>query len=290
METSEASYRLAVPSKGRLKEPTLKLLSQAGFEPLYGESDGRMLIVPTAASWLRLVFVRPEDVPSIVASGAASLGVTGLDYVEESGVRVEVCLKLGFGRARIVVAVPRESGVSRVEDLEGARVATKYVNIASRFFSERGVNVEVVRISGSAEVMPRLGAADAIVDALSTGTTLMLHGLRPVETILETEAVLVASRCSGDYAVESVVEALRGVVNARGYKIVLMNVPGESLERVLEVLPSMAAPAIARLESEEPMWEVITAVPSSMLSKVVYEAKKRGARDIVVLQVERVVL
>jgi len=239
---------------------------------------------------VRLVFVRPEDVPSIVASGASDLGITGLDYVMESGVDVQVCSKLGFGRARIVVAAPKERGFSRVEDLEGARVATKYVNIASRFFEERGVSVKIIRISGSAEVMPRLGAADAIVDALSTGTTLMLHGLEPIETVMRSEAVLIAENCSSDPRVERIVEALRGVVNARGYKIVLMNVPGDRLEEVLEVLPGMAAPAVTRLESEDPMWEVITAVPTESLVEVLYGAKRRGARDIVVLQVERVVI
>ncbi len=248
------------------------------------------MIVPTTSPGVRLVFVRPEDVPSIVASGASDLGITGLDYVAESGVDVEVCARLGFGRARIVVAAPEEGGISAVEDLEGARVATKYVNIASRFFDERGVNVRMVRVSGSAEVMPRLGAADAIVDAVSTGTTLMLHGLKPIETIMESEAVLIAERCRGDPRIESIVEALRGVVNARGFKIVLMNVPGDKLGDVLSVLPSMAAPAVTRLESKEPMWEVITAVPTESLVDVVYEARRRGARDIVVLQVERVVL
>ncbi len=282
--------RIAVPSKGRLKDPSLRLLSQAGFEPLYGKADGRLLIVPTSSPGVRLVFVRPEDVPSIVASGASDLGITGLDYVRESRVDVEVCTTLGFGRARIVVAAPRESGFTGVEDLDGARVATKYVNIASRFFEERGVSVDIIRISGSAEVMPRLSAADAIVDAVSTGTTLMLHGLEPIETVMESEAVLIANNCSGDPRVEVIIESLKSVVSARGFKIVMMNVPGDRLSEVLEVLPGMAAPAVTRLESDRPMWEVITAVPTESLVEVVYGAKKRGAKDIVVLQVERVVL
>jgi ATP phosphoribosyltransferase len=137
--------------------------------------------------------------------------------------------------------------------------------------------------------MHRLGAADAIVDVVSTGTTLMLHGLEPIAEIGETEAVLIARRCSGDERVEMIVESVRSVVNARRTRVLLMNVPGERLRDVLEVLPSMEAPAVTRLDSEKPMWEVITAVPLDSLAEVIYEAKRRGARDIVVLSVERVV-
>ncbi len=283
------ALRIAVPSKGRLKEPALRLLAQAGFEPVYGEGDSRVLIVPTMDPEVRIVFVRPEDVPSIVGSGASELGITGLDLALESGLDVEICERLGFGRARIVLAVPREAGYKDPRDLEGLRVATKYPLLASRFFEGLGVRVKVVRVSGSAEVMPRLGAAEAIVDVLSTGTTLMLHGLEPLATIAETEAVLIARSCRGSSVIERVVESVRGVVNARRMRMVMMNVPGDSLERVLEALPSMAAPAIARLESVEPMWEVVTAVPAEELAEVVYEAKRRGARDIVVLNIERVI-
>lgn len=281
------SIRIAVPSKGRLREPTLRLLSAAGLEPAY--EPGRSLIVPTVLSMAKLVYIRPEDVAHIVASSAASLGITGLDYVLEADSEVEICLRLGFGNSKLVLAVPNSSRVERAEDLEGARIATKYVNIARRFFEARGVAAKIVRISGSAEVMPRLGAADAIVDVVSTGTTLMMHGLRPVETVMESEAVLISRTCSGDPRVESIVETLKGVVNARTTRMVMMNVPDDRLRDVLSVLPSMSGPAITRLESNEKMWEVITAVQLQDLLRVVYEAKKRGARDIVVLNVERVV-
>jgi ATP phosphoribosyltransferase len=282
--------RIAVPSKGRLRDPTLSLLSRAGIEPIYGDGHERSLIVPTLMGGVGLVFLRPEDIPSLVFLGAADLGVTGLDYVRESGVGVEECLRLGYGNASIVLAVPEESSVARAGELgDGARIATKYVNITRAYFDSLGLRPMVFRVSGSAEALPRLGAADAIVDAVSTGVTMRLHGLRPVEVLMETEAVLVARRCSGDSDVEAIVEALRGAVNARGFKMLMMNVPGDRLDEVLEALPSMGGPAVTRLESREPMWEVITAVPVGELHRVVYEAKRRGARDIIVLGAERVV-
>ncbi len=260
------------------------------MDPIYGDGHERSLIVPTLMEGVRLVFLRPEDIPSLVFLGAADLGVTGLDYVRESGVEVEECLRLGYGNASISLAVPEDSGITSARELgENARIATKYVNITRSYFESLGLNPRVFRVNGSAEALPRLGAADAIVDTVSTGVTLKLHGLKPIESIMETEAVLVARRCSGDSSVEAIVEALRGVVNARGFKMLMMNVPGDRLSQVLEALPSMGGPAITRLESREPMWEVITAVPVPELHRVVYEAKRRGARDIVVLGVERVV-
>ncbi len=279
--------KIAVPSKGRLRDPTLKLLSSAGIEPLYSVDRG--LIVPSSQDNVSLVYVRPEDIPALVYSGAADLGITGLDYVAEARVDVDACLDLGYGRGRLVLAVPEDSGISSPEMLDGMRVATKFVNIADSYFNSIGVRPRILKISGSAEVMPWLGAADAIIDVVATGTTISLHKLKPIATVMKTQAVLIARTCNGREEVEQVVEAIRGVVNARGMRMVMMNVPGDRLREVLDVLPSMSGPALTRLDSKEDMWEVITAVPVGRLSKVVYEAKKRGARDIVVLHLERVI-
>jgi ATP phosphoribosyltransferase len=239
-----------------------------------------------------LVFARAEDIPWIVASGAADLGVTGYDYVLESEADVEIAEDLGFGRARLVVAVPSESKVEDPRQLEGARIATKYVNVARRFFDSLGVRVKLFRISGAAEVMPRLGVADAIVDVVSTGTTLVLHGLKPIAVITETSARLILSpRSSGKRrrVAEEIVDTIRAVVRGRSHRLLLLNVPDRYLQRVLSVLPSMAGPMVARIESKEPMWEVITAVPENRVNEVIARARSQGARDILVLRMERVV-
>ena len=284
--------RIAVPSKGRLAEPTMRLLEAAGIRPLY--SDERALMLPTSIEWDTLVRLRTEDIPSVVEACAADLGVTGYDFIVEQSADVEVLLDLGFGRARLVVAVPESSGYERVEDLpDGVRVATKFVNIAERFFREKGVRARIVRVSGSTEVMPLLGAADAILDITSTGTTLAVHKLRPIATVLETSARLIACRGSleGEKGrlVKSVVELLRSVLAAQRKKLVLMNVPERLLNRVLEVLPAMAGPTVARVErTPEPMVEVITVVDEDELPHVILSAKERGARDIVVVPIEKV--
>ncbi len=286
------SVRIAVPSKGRLSQPALRLLEAAGVKPLY--SDERALMLPTNLEWVTLVRLRAEDIPSVVESCAADLGITGLDLVRETGADVNVLLDLGFGRARLVVAVPENSGYERLEDLpDGVRVATKFVNIARRFFEERGIRARIVRVSGATEVMPLLGAADAILDVTSTGTTLAVHKLRPIATVMETSAHLIACKESlkgpKSRMVTSIVELVKSVMAAQRKKLVLMNVPEARLREVLEVLPAMAGPTVARVErTPEPMVEVITVVDEDSLPEVILEARERGARDIVVVPIEKV--
>ncbi|MGC8556056.1 MAG: ATP phosphoribosyltransferase [Conexivisphaera sp.] len=285
----EGRLRIAVPNKGRLRSPALKLLEESGIDPIYDPSS-RSLVTPTNIDGVYIVYARAEDIPGVVAAGAADLGITGHDLVLESGEDVEELLDLQFGRAKLVVAVPETSGVRSIGDVRpGTRVATKFARLTDEFFRGAGIRVEIVRISGAAEVMPILGAADAIVDVMSTGTTLALHGLRPIHTILESSARLIGgpSRESKRDLAEWVVESLRSVIMARRRKLLLMNVPDENLKDVLSILPSMSGPMVAKVQSERPMWEVMAAVPLDQVPSLVVELRRRGARDIVALGIER---
>ncbi len=287
-----ASVRLAIPSKGRLVEPTMRVLEAAGIRPQY--TDERALMIPTSLEWVTLVRLRTEDIPGVVETCAADLGITGLDFVDESRADVVVLEDLGYGRARLVVAVPEESGYESVEDLpEGVRIATKYVNIARSFFERIGKKVRIVKVSGSTEVMPLLGAADAVLDVTSTGTTLAVHGLKPIATVMETSAHLIACKESlkggKGRLVQRVVELIKSVLEAQRKKLVLMNVPERLLSRVLEVLPAMAGPTVARIErTPEPMMEVMIVVDEDALPEVILAAREKGARDIVVVPIEKV--
>jgi len=278
-----------VPNKGRLRYPALKLLEESGIDPVY-DPGSRSLITPTNMDSVYIVYARAEDIPGVVAAGAADLGITGHDLVLESGEGVEELLDLGFGKARLVIAVPDDSGVRDINDIRpGTRVATKFVRLTGEFFRGIGVDVELVRISGAAEVMPILGAADAIADVMSTGTTLALHGLRPVHTVLESSARLIGrpSVAARRDLVDGIVESLRSVIMAKKRKLLLMNVPDENLKDVLSVLPSMSGPMIAKVESERPMWEVLAAVPLDRVPSLVVELRRKGARDIVAMGLER---
>jgi len=282
--------RIAVPNKGRLREPTLNLLRRAG---LRGEYTGRLLYSQTSNPNIELIFARAMDIPGFVALGAADLGITGHDYVVEAGVKVLELLDLGYGRARIVVAAPENSVDSLEEVKPGSVVATKYVNIARKFFESAGLDVSILRISGAAEVTPYLGIADLIVDVTSTGSTLAMHRLKILAEIMNTSAKLIANPVSFESKrklIEDVCLALDSVIRAEGMKLVMMNVPDDRLSSVLAVLPAMAGPTIAEVRAETKMWEVYTVIPESDLYRVISEAKKAGGRDIVVLPIERVVL
>ena len=182
--------RLAVPNKGRLVDPTLALLHDAGL--VFDEHD-RSLVARVRNFDLDVLFVRTNDVIEFVGDGVADLGVTGIDLLVETGAELPRLRELGFGQCRLAAAVPTDAPYQSVEDLAGLRVATAHPNTARRFFDERGIAADVVSISGAVEVAPRLGLADAIVDLVSTGSTLVMNGLRPIGDVLESEAVLVAN-------------------------------------------------------------------------------------------------
>ncbi len=280
---------MAIPSKGRLVQPTLKLLEEVGIKAQF--YDERALMLPTSWPGLNIIRVRPEDIPHIVESGAAIMGITGLDYVVESQSKIEVIERLGFGGGRIVIAAPLSSinDVNGIRD--GMRIATKYVNLARNYFEGLGKKVKIVKISGSAEIMPSLGVADAIVDVMSTGTTLRLHGLKPIGVIMETEAVLVAngSRRNGcNDVMERFLVLLHGVKSSLNRKLILMNVPTEKLAGVLSVLPSMEGPTVADI-ANKPFKEVISVVPEDELPSILVRLRNAGAKDILVMSIEKVI-
>lgn len=284
--------RIAIPNKGRLQEPTLQLLQSIGIKPK--TVDERALIIPTNWENIELVTVRTEDIPYIVESGGSELGITGHDYVVESKADVEELLRLDFGEGKLVFAIPRSWNINNIDELyhRELRIATKYPNIALEYINKKGLRAKVVKISGAAEVMPYLGAADAIIDVISSGTTLKIHGLEPIDTILTSYAVLIANRNwrNNPYVdlIKLIVTLIQSIISAKGKKMLFMNVPNNKLNDVLSILPAMLAPAITRL-SKSDAWEVITVVDEDVLPMVLARVIEKGARDVVVLGIEKVI-
>uniref|UniRef100_UPI0025BE9887 ATP phosphoribosyltransferase n=1 Tax=Ferroglobus sp. TaxID=2614230 RepID=UPI0025BE9887 len=198
---------IAVPNKGRLSAPAIEMLREAGIKV---ESEDRRLIANTNNENIKILFARARDIPEYVYMNAAQAGITGYDIVVESGFDVDVALKLGFGKARLVIAAPKDSGIKSLRDLEGKRVATEFENIAKKFFSEKGIDVEIIKVSGACENAPAIGVAEAILDLTSTGTTLRMNGLEVVEEVLETEAVLIVNKKKkDDFHVKALITALQ---------------------------------------------------------------------------------
>jgi ATP phosphoribosyltransferase len=280
------TLRIAVPNKGRLEEPAAALLASAG---LRFERTTRNLSVPVHGAEIELLFVRTEDVPELVADGVADLGISGLDLVEEAGLAVEVLVELGFGRCRLVAAVPEGRAAEAVEDFAGLRVATSHPTVVSRFFAGKGVPITTVPLRGSVEVAPRLDVADAVVDLVSSGSTMLVNGLRPVVTLLESEAVLIASseREQAPQAM-TVVTMVRSVVTASRKRYVLMNAPRTAVDAISSLIPGVASPTVVPLADDRYV-AVHSVVDAADVWHVLPRLEAAGASGILVLPIEQMI-
>jgi ATP phosphoribosyltransferase len=280
--------RLAVPNKGRLVEPTLRLLHDAGL--IFEEHD-RSLVARVSNYALDILFVRTNDVIEFVGDGVADLGVTGIDLLTETAAELPRVRALGYGRCRLAAAVPTDSPVRTIDELAGLRVATSHPNTARRYFAEQQIVVEVIPISGAVEVAPRLGLAEAIVDLVSTGSTLVMNGLRQVGDVLASEAILVANpaalieRARELGAIDTM---LSSVIAARGQKYVMMNAPGPKLAELTSLLPGLGSPSVIPL-AHGGMIAIHAVVEADAVWGLLPRLKAAGASGILVLPIEKIV-
>ena len=277
---------VAVPAKGRMAEPALKLCADAG---LSFEITERSLLVPCANAPVDLLLIRPSDIPEYVQDRVVDLGITGANLVAEAEVDVVTLAELGFAHCTLEAAVPEDAEQREISDLNGLRVATAYPASTRRLLEERGVRAELVHVSGSVEATPRLGLADAIVDLVSTGSTTAANGLRRIGELLASQAVLIGGREAIETRsdlVERLELMLSGVVAARRRRYVMMNASVESLQAIRDVLPSMDAPTVLPL-ADEGQIAVHAAVDAGDIWQLLPSLKAAGATSILVLPVER---
>jgi ATP phosphoribosyltransferase len=279
---------LAVPAKGRMADPALRLCADAG---LSFETTERSLVVPCANAPVDLLLVRPSDIPEYVQDGVVHLGITGANLVVEAQADVVTLAELHFARCTLQAAVPDDAPQTAIEHLGGLRVATAYPVSTKLLLDQRGVKAELVAVSGSVEATPRLGLADAIVDLVSTGSTASANGLRLIGTLLSSQAVLIGGR---DAVVEQreLVERLElmlsGVVAARGRRYVMMNATVDTLPAIRSVLPSMGAPTVLPLADEGEI-AVHAAVDADDVWVLLPALRDAGASSILVLPIERLI-
>jgi ATP phosphoribosyltransferase len=280
--------RLAIPNKGRLVEPTVRLLRDAG---LVFEAGERALEARVQNFELDILFVRTNDIVEFVADGVAELGITGLDLVAEAGSSVPQIRRLGFGRCRLTIAVPNDSPFRAAEDLAGLRVATSHMALTRRFFEDRSIPVEVIPVSGAAEVAPRLGLAEAIVDLVSTGSTLAGNGLRPMEEVFASEAVLLANERAlreRDGALDTIQTMLSATLAARDRKYLMMNAPATKAAELEEMLPGLESPSVIPL-AHEGMIAIHSVVDADAVWGLLPRLKAAGASGILILPIEKLV-
>ncbi|MEF8884502.1 MAG: ATP phosphoribosyltransferase [Haloarculaceae archaeon] len=279
--------RIAVPNKGRLHDPAVDLLDRAGLHVVDGAD--RKLYARTVDPDVTVLYARASDIPEYVADGAAAVGITGLDQAREAEVDLVDLLDLEFGTCRLVLAAPEEGDIAAVEDLAGGTVATEFPNVTRRFFEEHGVDVDVVEVSGATELTPHVDIADAIVDITSTGTTLRMNRLAEVADVLASSVRLFArGDVADDEKVRQVRMALESVLAAEGKRYLMMNVPGERLDDVEDVLPGMGGPTVMDIAGKDDV-AVHAVVDEREVFETINALRQVGASDVLVTEIERLV-
>ena len=277
---------LAIPNKGRMKEPTVALLRDAG---LRFETTERALSVPVRNVDMELLFVRTDDVAELVSDGVATAGITGVDLLAEHGNGLSTVVDLGYGRCRLAAAVPNHSAVTKIEEFDGLRVATAHPNATQRFFADRNINVSVIALRGSVEVATKIGVADAIVDLVSTGSTLRVNGLREVGTVIDSQAVLVCRSDEIDSeSIQQVATAMRAVVAGRNKRYLLLNADRSATEAIIDLIPGLNSPTVVPLADSE-MVAIHSVVDVAEMWSLLPMLEHAGASGILVLPIEQLI-
>ncbi len=281
--------RIAVQSKGRLYEDTLHLLSEADIKI---SSSRRTLLVQSTNFPIEVLYLRDDDIPQSVATGVADLGIVGENEFSEREEDAEIVERLGFSKCRLSLAIPKEIEYNGLQWFEGKKVATSYPNILHRFMQEHGINIEIHVITGSVEISPGIGLADAIFDIVSSGSTLVSNNLREVEVVMKSEAILIANKELDEVkraTLEELLFRIGAVRQAEDKKYVRMNVPRSRLNEIVAVLPGLKSPTIIPLADEE--WCCVhTVLEERRFWEIIGRLKEYGAQGILVTPIEKMIL
>lgn len=285
------TLKFGVPNKGRLNERTIELLAKAGID--LGEDVGRRLYVKARNQDIEVLFLRAQDIPEFVATGAIDIGITGQDQVAEAGAQIEQVLELRFGYCHMAVAVPEASGIKDASEIkDGSRIATSYPNIARRFFESLGKDVSVIVVTGAAEIMPYLGISDYIVDLVSTGSTLKMNRMIEAGRILDSQAAVFTSKQSMEKygeQIEEIASSIQSVIDAENKRYIMADVPRDRLSDVERIIPGIGGPTILDIAGNSGFMAVHAVIDSDQTFHVIAELKKIGAKGILTTPIERLV-
>jgi len=287
-----ALIRAAIPNKGRLADDAAALLRAVGLR--VPRANDRKLLVDSGKGRYQVLFASPWDIPRYVETGAADVGITGLDILEESGNGVKRLLPLNFGFCRLCLAVPEASPIrSGSEVPDGATVATQFPNLVRAYFQRLDRRVRIVEVRGAAEVSPSIGASDFIADLVETGSTLRMNRLRIVDVLLESRAVLIAGPRSLEVKAAEVREfaaAIQSVVEAEERRYLMANVPVDKLAEIRAFLPGISGPTVMNLMGREDMVALHVVVKEDEINGLIALLKDAGATGILVVPIERMVV
>lgn len=283
--------KLAIQRSGRLTDHTIGILKQIG---LSFESYGQRLFSQARNFPLSILFARDDDIADYVALETVDLGIVGRNLIQETGADVVELYPLGFGYCQLVVAVPNDSGIESPEQLLHSRIATSYPESARRYFQSIGGDPEIVKISGSVEVAPALGVADAIVELTATGSSLQLNDLKAIHTVLESEAVLIANKAAMDdpvkrESIDRLVMRIAAVDAASKFKYIMMNAPVEALDDIRALLPGLKSPTVIPL-ADPGYVAVHTAIAEDEFWEKIEQLRAAGASEILVSALDKLLL
>ncbi len=284
--------RIAVPNKGRLNQSSVRLMNRIGFP--VSDSNSRTLIAEFGKGRYQILLARAQDIPEFVEMGVADLGITGLDLVLETNRSVERIRTLDYGKCRLVVAVPDESDVTDVTQIEdGCTVATSFPSLTREYFSNLGKNVKIATVTGATEVTPQIGLADVITDLTETGSTLKLNHLREVGVVMESVAVLIGNQAALEAKagrVEEVTSAIDSVIAASRKRYLMANVPKDTLANLENLIPGVSGPTIMNIIGREDMVAIHAVVSEDAVNGIIAVLKEIGGTGILIIPIERMVL
>ena len=280
--------RIAIQSKGRLSEDSLALMREAGIKI---DEVKRKFLARAVDFPLEVLYLRDDDIPGVVEQGSADLGIVGYNEVAETGADVLIVRKMGFGACRLSLAIPKDQEYPGPQFFAGKRIATSYPNVLQGWLKANNVNAKIQKIMGSVEISPAAGLADAIFDIVSSGGTLVSNGLKEVETVLQSEAVLITRKGlepEKQAILDKILFRLDAVMESGGKKYILMNIPTDKLSEAVKILPAMRSPTVMPLAAEG--WcSLHSVVAESELWDKIEKLKALGAEGILVLHLDKVI-
>jgi len=285
----QAVLKLAIQKKGRLSDKTIELLKNCGIKFV---SHSSRLKTKAFNFPMEILFLRDDDIPGYVEDGVADLGILGMNEIDEKDKDVEVIKSLGFSKCRLSIAVPNAMEYNSIKDLEGKSIATSYTTILNKHLKEQGVSADVHEITGSVEIAPAIGLADAICDIVSTGGTLLNNGLKEVDAFYKSEAALIANKGLSDEQkaiLARLISRIEAVEQAKSNKYILMNVPNDKIKAVSDLLPGIKSPTVVPL-AEEGWSSVHSVINEDDFWDIIEKVKAAGAEGILVCPIEQMML
>lgn len=281
--------KIAIQKSGRLNEDSIRLLKECGIDL----SNGMNKLKAESSNFpMDIFFLRDDDIPEYVASGVADIGIVGENVLEETSSDVRIIDRPGFGKCRLSIAIPKNEKYKGIKSLEGKRIATSYKNILQKYLKKQKVKAEIHEISGSVEIAPGIGLAEGIFDIVSSGSTLFMNGLKEVETVMKSEAVLIANKKLNKAQlkiIERLLFRMQSVKKAKSNKYILLNAPNEKLDQIIKLLPGMKSPTILPL-AEKGWSSVHSVLHEDEFWDIIENLKANGAQGILVVPIEKMIL